>query len=98
MLPKTWHPIMMPPGAAAPRPNCIFSARPSRSAACVPAHLIRYGVLPLVLMSARCVTDWTWPQVQVATWRRMLLRVRKAGEARWRSSEHMPKSLALTIR
>jgi len=28
-------------------------------------------------MSARCVTDWTWPQVQVAVSRRLLLHVRK---------------------
>jgi hypothetical protein len=32
-------------------------------------------------MSARCVTDWTWPQVRVAVSRRLLLHVRKAGDA-----------------
>ena len=52
----------------------------------------------VVLMSARCVTDWTWPLVQVAVSRRLLLHVRKAGDARWRPSEHMPRSLGLTIR
>jgi hypothetical protein len=31
----------------------------------------------IVLMSAWCVTDWTWPQVQVAVSRRLLLQVRK---------------------
>ena len=52
----------------------------------------------IVLMSARCVTNWTWPQVQVAASRRLLLHVRKAGDARWRPSEHMPRSSGLSIR
>ena len=52
----------------------------------------------IVLMSAKCMTDWTWPQAQVAISRRLLLHGRKAGDARWRPSEHMPRYLGLTIR
>ena len=47
-MPRTWHPLMMPSGAAVPAACPMASSWPAQPLGCLPAHLVRDDVLALV--------------------------------------------------